>query len=94
VSLNYNGGTLASASIVAAANGVSNAVATLSPRPTIYEYALPTPTNRPQFIAAGSDGNMWFTESPGGIATTPDGSLWFTEPGVSLNPGKIGRLVY
>jgi streptogramin lyase len=65
VTLHYAGGTLSAASIVATAPGLPPAAATFAPTPTFYAYSIPTSTNRPQWIAAGSDGNMWFTENPG-----------------------------
>src|SRR5438105_4468929 len=40
------------------------------------EFAIPTPDSGPTGIAGGSDGSLWFTESPGG-----------TEPAA-----KIGRI--
>ena len=33
---------------------------------TILEYAAPTPSGGPQYITAGPDGNLWFTESSAG----------------------------
>jgi virginiamycin B lyase len=29
----------------------------------VTEYPVPTPSSGPAFIAAGPDGNMWFTET-------------------------------
>ena len=49
-------------------------------------------SNRPQFIAQGSDGNMWFTEaSPGNKVAriTPPG--WFpvfSPPTANYGPGR------
>jgi streptogramin lyase len=80
--LTYNGGTLNSglpggpvATVVATATGVSTVNAPFTPTPTFYQFSIPTAANRPQWIAAGSDGNMWFTESPGNTVAkiTPAG---------------------
>jgi streptogramin lyase len=90
--LTYNGRTLASASIVASATGVTSAAATFSPTPTFYQFSIPTGTNRPQWIAAGSDGNMWFTESPGSAVAriTPAGVVTeFTIPTANAQPQMI-----
>src|SRR5262249_39870179 len=35
----------------------------LAPSATILEYPIPTPNTRPDFIAAGPNGNVWFTET-------------------------------
>jgi streptogramin lyase len=42
-------------------------VATLSSAQSVSftEYAVPTPSSYPRFIAAGPDGALWFTESDG-----------------------------
>jgi len=92
--LQYNGATLTTATITASAAGVTSVSTTFAPVPTFYQYSIPTSTNRPQWIAAGSDGNMWFTESPGnkvariqltGVVTE------FTIPTANANPqGIIG----
>jgi streptogramin lyase len=70
--LTYNGATLNSglpdgpiAFVVARATGVSTQAAAFTPTPTFYQFSIPVAANRPQWIAAGSDGNMWFTENPG-----------------------------
>jgi virginiamycin B lyase len=70
--LTYNGGTLNSglpggptATVVASATGVSTTSTAFTPKPTIYQFSIPTAANKPRYIAAGSDGNMWFTEFPG-----------------------------
>ena len=63
--LTYGGGTLSRATVTASSTGVASVSATFAPKPTVYEFAIPTAGNRPQWIAAGSDGNMYFTESPG-----------------------------
>jgi len=63
--LNYNGGTLVSASVVASGTGVPNASATITPTPTFYQFSIPTAQSSPTDIVAGSDGNMWFTEEAG-----------------------------
>ncbi len=53
-------------------------VASAARAQTIDEFALPTPASKPTCIAAGPDGNLWFTESgaskigritPGGVIT-------------------------
>jgi len=97
--LTYNGGTLASglpgaplASVVATAAGVTNQSASFTPTPTIYQFSIPVPANKPQWIAAGSDGNMWFTESPGGKVAqiTPAGVVTeFTLPTANAQPQMI-----
>jgi streptogramin lyase len=90
--LTYNGGTLANASVVASASGVTSAAATFSPTPTFYQFSIPTSTNRPQWIAAGSDGNMWFTENPGSAVArvTPAGVVTeFTIPTANAQPQMI-----
>jgi streptogramin lyase len=90
--LTYNGGTLASASIAAGATGIATASTTFAPTPTFYQFSIPTGTNKPQWIAAGSDGNMWFTESPGNKVAriTPAGVVTeFTIPTANSNPQGI-----
>jgi virginiamycin B lyase len=100
--LTYNGGTLNSglpdgpiAFVVARATGVSTQAAAFTPTPTFYQFSIPVAANRPQWIAAGSDGNMWFTEFPGNTVAkiTPAGVV--TEcpaiPTAASNPqGIIG----
>ena len=81
--LTYNGGTLNSglpggptATVVASGTGISAVSAAFTPTPTYYQMAtLSVAANKPQWIAAGSDGNMWFTENPGGAVAriTPAG---------------------
>ena len=80
--LTYNGGTLNSglpdgpiAFVVARATGVTTQAASFTPTPTFYQFSIPVAANRPQWIAAGSDGNMWFTENPGNTVAkiTPAG---------------------
>jgi hypothetical protein len=66
--LPYNGGTLTSATVVATGTGIPSASATFAPKPTIYEFTILTPTHTPQWITAGADGNMWFTEFPHRVA--------------------------
>jgi streptogramin lyase len=88
--LTYNGGTLNSglpggptATIVASGTGISTVSVAFTPRPTIYQFSIPVSTNKPRYIAAGSDGNMWFTESPGNAVAriTPAGVVTeFTVP--------------
>ncbi len=90
--LTYNGGTLSSATVVAAATGVASVAATFAPTPTFYQFSIPVSTNRPQWIAAGSDGNMWFTENPGGAVAriTPAGVVTeFTVPTANAQPQMI-----
>jgi streptogramin lyase len=92
VTLHYAGGTLSAASIVATAPGLSPAAATFAPTPTFYQFSIPTSTNRPLWIAAGSDGNMWFTESPGGKVAriTPAGVVTeFTVPTANAQPQMV-----
>jgi virginiamycin B lyase len=100
--LTYNGGTLNSglpdgpiAFVVARATGVPTVSAAFTPTPTFYQFSIPVAANRPQWIAAGSDGNMWFTEFPGNTVAkiTPAGVV--TEcpaiPSAASNPqGIIG----
>jgi virginiamycin B lyase len=100
--LTYNGGTLNSglpdgpvAFVVARATGISTQAAAFTPTPTFYQFSIPVAANRPQWIAAGSDGNMWFTEFPGNTVAkiTPAGVV--TEcpaiPSAASNPqGIIG----
>ena len=80
--LTYNGATLNSglpdgpvAFVVARATGVATQAAAFTPTPTFYQFSIPVAANRPQWIAAGSDGNMWFTEYPGNkiASITPAG---------------------
>src|SRR5581483_747204 len=89
--MHYAGGTLWSASIVVSAPGLGSHSVTFAPKPTFYQFSIPVSTNRPQFIAAGSDGNMWFTESPNDVARiTPAGVVTeFTVPTASSNPQQI-----
>jgi streptogramin lyase len=97
--LTYNGGTLASglpgaplAAVVASAAGVTTVSASFTPTPTFYQFSIPVSTNRPQWIAAGSDGNMWFTENPGGKVAqiTPAGVVTeFTVPTANAQPQMI-----
>ena len=100
--LTYNGATLNSglpdgpvAFVVARATGVTTQAASFTPMPTFYQFSIPVAANRPQWIAAGSDGNMWFTEQPGNTVAkvTPAGVV--TEcpaiPTVASDPrGIIG----
>jgi virginiamycin B lyase len=100
--LTYTGGTLNSglpdgpvASVVASAAGVTSVSANFTPTPTFYQFSIPVAANKPQWIAAGSDGNMWFTEQPGNTVAkiTPPGVV--TEcpaiPTAASNPqGIIG----
>ena len=100
--LTYTGGTLNSglpdgpvAFVVARATGVATQAAAFTPTPTFYQFSIPVAANRPQWIAPGSDGNMWFTEQPGNTVAkiTPAGVV--TEcpaiPTAASNPqGIIG----
>jgi virginiamycin B lyase len=88
----YNGRTLSTASIVGRATGIASVAATFAPSPTFYQFSIPTSSNRPQFIARGSDGNMWFTESPGGKVAriTPAGVVTeFNIPTANSVPEQI-----
>ncbi len=90
--LTYNGGTLSTATVTATATGVSTVSTAFAPTPTVYRFSLPVAGNRPQFIAAGSDGNMWFTESPGNAVAriTPAGVVTeFPVPTAAANPQQI-----
>jgi streptogramin lyase len=99
VTLTYNGGTLNSglpggptATIVASTSGVASVSVAFTPTPTFYQFSIPVSTNRPQWISAGSDGNMWFTESPGGKVAriTPAGVVTeFTVPTANAQPQMI-----
>ena len=99
--LTYSGGALNSGlaggptvTVVASATGIAPASAPFTPAPTFYQFAIPVGTNKPQWIAAGSDGNMWFTESPGNAVAriTPSGTVTeFPIPTAASNPqGIIG----
>jgi len=90
--MTYNGGTLWSADVVGTASGLPESRATFAPTPTFYQFSIPVSTNRPQWIAAGSDGNMWFTENPGSKVAriTPAGVVTeFTIPTANAQPQKI-----
>jgi hypothetical protein len=90
--LQYSGGTLSSASIVGSATDVASAAATFAPTPTFYQFSIPEASNRPQFIARGSDGNMWFTEYPGNKVAriTPAGVVTeFNVPTANSDPSQI-----
>jgi streptogramin lyase len=97
--LTYNGGTLNSglpggptATVVASGTGISTVSAAFTPTPTFYQFSIPVSTNRPQWIAAGSDGNMWFTENAGGKVAriTPAGVVTeFTIPTPNALPQMI-----
>ena len=97
--LTYNGGTLNSglpggppATITANGTGISSVSAAFTPTPTFYQFSIPVAANRPQWIAAGSDGNMWFTENPGGAVAriTPAGVVTeFTVPTANAQPQMI-----
>jgi streptogramin lyase len=97
--LTYNGGTLNSglpggptATIVASGTGLSTVSTAFTPTPTFYQFSIPVAANRPQWIAQGSDGNMWFTENPGGKVAriTPAGVVTeFTVPTPNAQPQMI-----
>jgi virginiamycin B lyase len=47
--------------------------------------------NNPQGIAAGPDGNLWFTEDFGGVGRiTPTGTVTEFTEGISPNGGPVG----
>jgi streptogramin lyase len=73
--MHYGGGTLWNATIVGTATGLPSASVVFAPTPSFYQYALPHTSNHPQWITAGPDGNMWFTETPGNAVAriTPAG---------------------
>jgi streptogramin lyase len=90
--LTYTGGTLTSASVTASGTGITISAATFAPTPTFYQFSIPVSTNRPQWIAAGSDGNLWFTENPGSkiARITPAGVVTeFTVPTPNAQPQMI-----
>ncbi|HEY0395794.1 MAG TPA: hypothetical protein VGD01_14945 [Candidatus Elarobacter sp.] len=97
--LTYNGGTLNSglpggptATVVASGTGISTVSAAFTPKPTIYQFSIPVAANRPRYIAAGSDGNMWFTENPGNAIAriTPAGVVTeFPIPTANAAPDHI-----
>jgi virginiamycin B lyase len=98
----YNGGTLVSASIIASTStsSVSPVSVTFAPTPTFYSFNLPVANSSPSWIAAGKDGNMWFTESSNNKIgkITPSGSITeYTIPTSGAYPlgiaqGSDGRL--
>ena len=96
--LTYNGGTLNSglpggptATVAASGTGISTVSTAFTPTPTFYQFSIPVAANRPQWIAAGSDGNMWFTEDVGMVARiTPAGVVTeFTIPTPLAHPQMI-----
>jgi streptogramin lyase len=90
--LTYNGGTLSTATVVAKATGIPTVSTAFAPTPTFYQFSIPVGTNKPQWIAAGSDGNMWFTEFPGNAVAriTPAGVVTeFAIPTAASNPQNI-----
>jgi streptogramin lyase len=99
VSLQYSGGTLATASVVASAPGVSAVSAAITPTPTFYFFPLSNSSAEPFGITAGPDGNIWFTElgvnkigriTPAGVISEfPVGAA--VEP-EAIAPGPDGRL--
>ena len=94
--LTYNGGTLNSglpggptATVVASGTGISTVSTAFTPVPTFYQFSIPhNTTNKPQWIAQGSDGNMWFTENPGGVVAriTAAGVVTEFTPPVGIPP--------
>ena len=59
---------------------------------TIQEFAVPTPLSSPRSIAAGPDGNLWFTESDAGRIgrITPGGAIVeYPLPSASCEPWRI-----
>jgi virginiamycin B lyase len=97
--LTYNGGTLNSglpggptATVVASGTGIATVSVAFTPKPTIYQFSIPTAANKPRYIAAGSDGNMWFTENPGNAIAriTPAGVVTeFPLPTANAAPDHI-----
>jgi streptogramin lyase len=98
--LTYNGGTLNSglpggptATVTASASGFGSTATAFTPKPTVYQYSIPSASNRPRYIAAGSDGNMWFTEAlPGNVVAriTPAGVVTeFSIPTANAVPDQI-----
>jgi virginiamycin B lyase len=95
----YNGETLNSglaggpaAYVIASATGVGEVSAAFTPVPTFYQYSIPAAADRPQWIALGHDGNMWFTEYPGNAVAriTRAGVVTaFTVPTTNALPEQI-----
>lgn len=59
---------------------------------TIAEFVVPTSSSSPRFIAAGSDGNLWFTESQADRIgrVTPDGAMIeYPLPHAASTPWRI-----
>jgi virginiamycin B lyase len=98
----YNGGTLWSATVTADTNagGVPPVSVTFAPAPTFYYFNLPTSNSVPLYIAAGKDGNMWFTEYANNKIgkITPSGAITeYAIPTASSQPwgivqGSDGRI--
>jgi streptogramin lyase len=59
--LKYDGRNVFSANVVAQAAGVKSVAATFAPKPVIVSLPLPRGAS-PGWIAAGPDGNLWFTD--------------------------------
>jgi virginiamycin B lyase len=74
--LAYSGGTLWEGGVVAKAEGAAAVTASFDPKPTIYQYAMPS-SGALGGIAAGPDGRMWFAEAGTGkiAAITTSGSI-------------------
>ncbi|HTU80885.1 MAG TPA: hypothetical protein VMF61_02085 [Candidatus Acidoferrales bacterium] len=71
-SLTYTGETLTTA-YVDGKSGSIQSNAAFSPTPTVYEFPV---AGEPQYITAGSDGNMWFTDNNNTIVKIAiDGTL-------------------
>jgi virginiamycin B lyase len=75
-----------------AVSSSSSLAAVLAPQPTFTEYSVPTPSSRPQRIASGPDGALWFTEGNTnkiGRVTTGGSFNEFTLPQSNSNPQGI-----
>jgi streptogramin lyase len=74
--LTYDGRNLFSAYVVARAAGAKAVGATFSPTPVFVAIPLP-PGALPLWIAAGPDGNLWFTDSRNNAVgrSTPSGAI-------------------
>jgi streptogramin lyase len=58
---------LAVAAAATALTLLSTPVAQAAPVGLVKQFRTPTADARPRYIAEGSDGNLWFTENPGGL---------------------------
>jgi virginiamycin B lyase len=62
----------------------------ITPSGVITEFAVPPSTASPRDIAAGSDGNLWFTSKPRRIGRiTPSGTVTELADAVENEPGDI-----